>query len=79
MSDISALLFSLDGTVMYTVQNIVECFNEHYKISSISQRDLFRPPSICSKRKDLKQICPSMSKLDVDNRSSSVPSASVIT
>ena len=41
MSDISALLFSLDGTVMYTVQNIVECFNEHYKISRISQRDLY--------------------------------------
>jgi hypothetical protein len=41
MSDNSTLLLSLDGTFMYTVQNIVEYFNEHYKISRISQRDLY--------------------------------------
>jgi hypothetical protein len=39
ISENPALLLSLDGTFMYTVQNNVEYFNENYKISRISQRD----------------------------------------
>lgn len=41
ISDTPDLLLSLDGTFIYTVQNIVEYFNEHYKIYRISQRDLY--------------------------------------
>jgi len=41
ISDTSALLLSLDGIFMYTVQNFVQYFNEQYKISRFSQRDLY--------------------------------------
>jgi len=41
ISDTPDLLLSLDGTFIYTAQNIVEYFNEHYKISRISKRDLY--------------------------------------
>jgi hypothetical protein len=41
MCDNSVLLLSLDGTFMYTVHNIIGYCNGHYKISRISQRDLY--------------------------------------